>query len=39
MQEEIKIAQSYNKPIIGIIPWGQERIPTEIQYIAKEMVG
>ncbi|PEJ57975.1 nuclease [Bacillus sp. AFS002410] len=39
IQEEIKIAQSYNKPIIGIVPWGQERIPQEVQNIAKEMVG
>ena len=38
IQEEIKIANSYNKPIIGIIPRGQERIPDEVDFIAHEMV-
>lgn len=37
--EEIEIAKSYNKPIIGVIPWGQERTPVEVQNIAKEMVA
>ena len=39
IQEEIDIAQSYSKPIIGVIPWGQERVPIEVQKIAEEMVG
>lgn len=39
IQEEINIAIGYNKPIIGIIPWGQRRVPTEVQRIAHEMVG
>lgn len=39
IQEEMDIAKSYNKPIIGVIPQGQERIPVEIQSAAKEMVG
>lgn len=39
IQEEMDIAKSYNKPIIGVIPQGQERIPVEIQNAAKEMVG
>lgn len=39
IQEEIEIAKKYNKPIIGIKPWGQQRVPQEIQNIAKEMVG
>ena len=39
IQEEIEIAQKYNKPIIGVIPWGQERIPAEVRAVAKEMVG
>ena len=39
IQEEIDIAQDYDKPIIGVIPRGQERVPTEVQEIALEMVG
>lgn len=39
IQEEINIALSLNKPIIGIVPWGQNRVPSEVQKIAKEMVG
>ena len=39
IQEEIDIAKSYNKPIIGVIPWGQERTPVEVQNAAKEMVA
>lgn len=39
IQEELEIAKSYNKPIVGIIPWGQERTPIEVQNAAKEMVG
>ncbi len=39
IQEELDIAKSYGKPIIGIIPQGQERIPVEVQNAANEMVG
>ena len=39
IQEEIDIAQSYEKPIIGLIPWGQKRTPQSIQDVAIEMVG
>lgn len=39
IQREIEIAQALNKPIIGVIPWGQERVPTEVQNVAKTMVG
>jgi hypothetical protein len=39
IQEELDIALSYDKPIVGIIPWGQERTPVEVQRVAKEMVG
>lgn len=39
IQEELEIAQAYDKPIVGIIPRGQERIPVEVQNAAKEMVG
>lgn len=38
IQKEVEIAQSYGKPIIGLIPWGQERTPAYIQEIANEMV-
>lgn len=36
---EIDTAVAYGKYIIGLKPWGQERIPSKIQYNAKEMVG
>ena len=39
IQEEIDIAKDYGKPIVGIIPLGQQRVPTEVQSIALEMVG
>jgi len=39
IQEEIDIAKAYNKPIIGVVPWGQERTPVEVQNAAKEMVA
>lgn len=39
IQEEMSIAIAYNKPIVGVIPWGQERTPAEVQSAAKEMVG
>ena len=39
IEVEIDIAQSYQKPIIGVIPRGQERIPLKVQNAAKEMVG
>lgn len=39
IQEEIDIARSYGKPIVGVVPWGQERVPIEVQNIAKEMVS
>ena len=39
IQYEIEVAQKYNKPIIGIRPWGAERIPIEVQLSAKIMVG
>ena len=31
MQYELESAKKYNKPIIIIAPWGQERIPTVLQ--------
>lgn len=39
IQTEINIAQKYGKPIIGIKPRGQERIPVAVSSVAKEMVG
>jgi hypothetical protein len=39
IQYEIEVAQSYQKPIIGIEPWGSQRIPAEVQSAAITMVG
>ncbi len=39
IQEEIDIAQAFEKPIIGVKPWGSERIPLSVQEAAIEMVG
>jgi len=39
IQKEIDIAKSYKKPIIGVKPQGQERIPIEVQDAAKEIVA
>lgn len=34
IQKEIDIALEMNKPIVGLIPWGAERTPAEVQEIA-----
>jgi hypothetical protein len=39
INEEITIAQSYRKPIIGIYPWGSQRMPIAVQEAAHELVG
>lgn len=39
IQVEIDIAKGYKKPIVGLIPIGQDRIPAEVQQVAREMVG
>ena len=39
IQKEIEIASSYAKPIIGILPWGQERIPSIIDEHADVLAG
>lgn len=39
MQREIDMAVELNRPIIGIIPWGIQRIPIAVQEVAYEMVG
>lgn len=36
---EIDVANDLEKPIIGVKPWGQERIPTKVQNNADIMVG
>lgn len=38
IDQEIAIAARYQKPIIGVIPWGQQRVPLAVQLAAKEMV-
>lgn len=39
IQAEIAIAKGYNKPIVGIRPWGQQRTPRAVQEAANQMVG
>ena len=39
IQKEIDIASEMGKPIIGIKPWGRERMPQAVQNAAKEIVG
>jgi hypothetical protein len=39
INKEIQIARSYNKPIIGVYPWGQLNMPLVIQNAAHELVG
>jgi hypothetical protein len=39
IQKEIDLALGYSKPIVGIKPWGQERIPRAVSDVAKEIVG
>ena len=36
---EIDTAVALRKPIIGVKPWGQERIPTKVQNNSDIMVG
>ena len=38
MKAEIQIAQGFNKPIIGIMPWGQQRTPAEVQDASHAMI-
>ncbi|MGL4913912.1 MAG: TIR domain-containing protein [Romboutsia sp.] len=38
IQKEIELAKKYNKVIIGIRPWGAERIPAIISENATQMV-
>jgi len=39
IQKEIEIALNYGKPIVGVKPWGQERVPQIIQEVSCELVG
>ena len=39
IQREIDIAVEYNKPIVGVKPWGAQRIPEAVQNVAKVIVG
>lgn len=39
IEKEIKIAQKYRKPIIGVKPRGQQRIPLIVQSVANEIVA
>lgn len=36
---EIDTAVSFRKPIIGVKPWGQERVPVKVQNNANIIVG
>ncbi len=39
INKEIEIALEFNKPILAIKPWGQERVPQAIHDVADEIVG
>ena len=39
IQSEIEVARDFGKPIIGIKPRGQERIPVALQLLARDLVG
>lgn len=39
IQVEMDIADESKKPMVGVRPWGQERIPQDVQKRVKEMVG
>lgn len=39
INKEIGIANEYGKPILGVKPWGQERIPQIVQDNADKIVG
>lgn len=38
IDKEMAIAEYYNKPMIGVIPWGQLRVPIAVQERCHEMV-
>jgi len=39
IQFEIEFSQLLSKPIIGVRPWGAERVPQAVQDAAAEIVG
>jgi len=39
IQFEIDYAKSLQKSIVGVKPWGSEKIPTEVQIASNEIVG
>lgn len=39
MQKEIRMSVGLDKPIIGVIPLGGQRIPQAVQGVAHEIVG
>lgn len=39
IKKEIEIARELKKPILGIVPWGQDRIPEDVVMVSKEMVN
>jgi hypothetical protein len=39
IQQEIDMACNYGKPIVGILPWGSQRVPSAVARAAKEIVG
>lgn len=38
VNEEIAIAAKYQKPIIGVVPWNEQRVPQIVPLAIKEMV-
>ena len=39
IQFEIDYATLLNKPIVGVKPWGSERVPTAVSSAARDVVG
>lgn len=39
IQMELELADEFEKPIIGIRPWGNEKVPVPVQEYADEIVG
>ena len=39
IQYEMEVAERYQKPVIGIHPWGAKRVPVAVRQAAATMVG
>lgn len=39
MREEFGLATTFDKPVIGLLPWGSQRASTAVQDVAVELVG